>query len=374
MKFKQIPGKKDLKTQLIERVDQNTLPHALLLLGPQGSGKLAIAIALANYLLCQNKDGLDACGSCQSCLKTQKNVHPDIHFTFPVGKSGKKARKDVTSVDFIKHWRNAIEESPYLSLERWQQVMGDPTSIPNINTQECKNIIHNLSLQTFEAIYKVQIIWQAQFLRKEGNRLLKLIEEPAPNTLLILIAENEEALLNTIVSRCQIFKTKPFQDSEMRQYFEENALSINDEAIFLSSGNLAEAIVLQQGRTSQYSNLILDWMRVSWQSHPDTIFPFIDKLVALGKDERIFFLEYGIHFFRQFGIYLYTKDINQVRLTNEEKDTVLKMIKIINADKSVLIAEKLEEGLILLRRNINAKIMFTDFTFYFGQILRQSVA
>lgn len=370
MTFKDIPGKEDIKQQIINLVQQDKLPHAILLLGSEGSGKLAMAIALANYVQCMDKQDDNVCMSCSACQKSIKNIHPDIHFTYPVGKLGNKARKDITSLDFLTHWRKRIEQSPFISLDSWQAAMGDTNTAPNINTTECKNILHHLSLQTYEGSHKVQIIWQSQFLGKEGNRLLKLIEEPTPNTLLILIAEHEEMLLNTIVSRCQIFKLKPFADKEIIEYVTSKNGNISERELFLANGNLCAALQFKDGSQVEYSDLVLNWMRVSWQSHPDHVFPFIDNLMGLGKEERLIFIQYSIHFFRQYLIYIYTKDHNRVRLVDKEKDTILKMVKIIDYQKATLILEKLEEALMLLNRNINAKIMFTKYTLYFGDVLK----
>ncbi len=372
MTFSDIPGKEDIKQQLVSLVKQDKLPHAILFLGPEGSGKLAMAIALANYVQCMDKQEHNVCQACSACQKALKNIHPDIHFTYPVGKLGSKARKDITSIDFLKHWRTRLDVSPYISLDSWQAAMGDTNTAPNINTTECKNILHHLSLQTFEGSHKVQIIWQSQFLGKEGNRLLKLIEEPTPNTLLILIAEHEEGLLNTIVSRCQIFKMKPFTDAEIVDYTATKGIKVTERELFLANGNLCAALQFKDGAQVEYSDLVLNWMRVSWQSHPDHVFPFIDNLMGLGKEERLMFIQYSIHFFRQYLIYIYTKDHNKVRLVDKEKDIILKMVKIIDYHKATQILEKLEEGLVLLNRNINAKIMFTKYTLYFGEVLKSA--
>lgn len=375
MNFTDIPGKTELKSQLINLVENDKLPHAMLLVGPQGSGKLAIAIALANYLQCQDKQADGACGNCGPCIKTMKYIHPDIHFAYPCGKIEKKKREDIISTDFLKQWRESLQLTPYLSLQDWREKMGDPSSVPNINVKECRDILRKLGLQTFEDGYKVQIIWQSQFLWKEGNRLLKLIEEPTPNTILILIAENEDMLLNTIVSRCQIFRVKKFNDDEIKTYLESaGATVIPEQTYFLADGNMAKAIKCQDESLAEFSEMVLNWMRAAWKQHPDLILPFTDQFAALSRDKRNQFLEYCIHFFRQYLIYLYTKDHTKIRLSDKEKDAVMKLVNFIDMEKARQMLSIIEEGIVLLNRNINAKILFTKYTLAIAGILKPTAA
>lgn len=375
MNFTDIPGKSELKSQIIQLVQEGKLPHAMLFVGPQGSGKLAMAIALANYLQCQDKQSEGACGVCSTCRKTMKYVHPDIHFAYPCGKIDKKKREDVISVDFLKQWRQRLLKSPYLSLQDWRETMGDPSSVPNINVKECKDILRKLGLQTFEDGYKVQIIWQSQFLWKEGNRLLKLIEEPTPNTVIILIAESEDMLLNTIVSRCQQFKVKKFSDEEIKQYLKRaGSKVIPEETYFIADGNMAKAILCQDESLAEFSDIILDWMREGWKCDPDSLFMFSDSMAKMSRDQRNQFLEYCIHFFRQYLIYLYTKDQLKIRLSDKEKDVILRLVKFIDIEKARALLKLIEEGIVLLNRNINAKIMFTKYTLEIANILRPTAA
>ncbi len=375
MRFADIPGKQELKTQFINLVNNDKLPHAMLFVGPEGSGKLAMAIALANYLQCQDKQPEGLCGNCSACAKSLKYIHPDIHFAFPCGKIEKKKREDVISADFLKTWRQHLIKTPYLSLQDWKEAMGDASSVPNINVKECKDILRKLGLQTFEDGYKVQIIWQAQFLGKDGNRLLKLIEEPTPDTILIVIAENEGMLLNTIVSRCQIFKVKKFNDAEIKEYLNAQGTAVvPEQTYFLANGDMGKAIKCQNESIAEFSDMVLNWMRAAWQKHPDTILPFSDQLAGLSRDQRNQFLEYTIHFFRQYLIYLYTKDHSKIRLSDKEKDVVLKLVNFIDMDKARQLLILVEKGIFLLNRNISAKIMFTNYTIEIGSILKPTAA
>lgn len=211
MLFSEVIGQESVKAQLKQMASGGRLPHALLFLGPQGSGKLSLAMALAQYLLCENPGADDACGQCNQCNKAGKLIHPDLHFSYPT--IGTKAISD----HFLVNWRQAMADNPYLDVNQWLQGIGAENKQGNITKEECVNIIKKLSLKTFENNYKVLIMWLPEFLGKEGNRLLKVIEEPPESTIFILVAEDQELILNTILSRCQIVNIKALSDEEVTE-------------------------------------------------------------------------------------------------------------------------------------------------------------
>jgi len=206
MQLATVIGQEKVKQSLTQLVDAARIPHAMLFLGPAGSGKLAMAIALAQYILCEQKAGGESCGVCRQCLKASKLVHPDLHFSYPF--IGSK----LTSLEYITQWRSAILDNPYLEVNQWLQLIGAENKQGNINKDECLRIIKQLSLKSFESDYKILILWLPEYLQKEGNRLLKLIEEPPEKTIFILVAEAQERILNTILSRCQIVKFNALSD------------------------------------------------------------------------------------------------------------------------------------------------------------------
>lgn len=176
MQFKEIVAQEEAKQQLLQMVNTGRLPHALLLIGQEGCGQLAMALALAQYVLCQQRTKNEPCGTCQACLKSSKWIHPDIHFSFPT--IGTNSKSD----QFLEQWRTLLGEHPYFSVFDWFQHIGAENKQGNINKEECLNVFKKLSLKTFESEYKVLIMWMPEYLGKEGNRLLKLIEEPTENT------------------------------------------------------------------------------------------------------------------------------------------------------------------------------------------------
>ena len=206
MQFAEVVGQRSVVDSLLRMVSSERIPHALLFLGPEGCGKLTLALALARYLLCERPSAGDCCNECSACLKTGKWIHPDLHFSIPT--VGPKA----TSEAFLTHWRQALAENPYQNVNQWLQRIGAENKQGNITKEECVNIVRKLSLKTVEGRYKILIMWLPEYLGKEGNRLLKLIEEPPADTFFFLVAERQELILNTILSRCQLVHVQPLPD------------------------------------------------------------------------------------------------------------------------------------------------------------------
>src|SRR4051812_35495291 len=214
MQFKHIIGQEAVKQRLINTVKENRVSHAQLFLGPEGSGSLALAVAYAQYVSCEDKQPDDSCGVCSSCRKYQKLAHPDLHFSYPFFAKD----KNDTALTFIGQWREALLTNPYLSLDIWRGYLDAENKQANINIAECHQIIKKLSLKPFESVYKVLILWLPEYLDKEGNALLKIIEEPQPNTLFVLVAQNQDQILNTILSRTQLIKIPALDYNDIKDY------------------------------------------------------------------------------------------------------------------------------------------------------------
>src|SRR3569833_1115225 len=212
MQFKHIIGQVAIKHRLIITVKENRVSHAQLFLGPEGSGSLALAVAYAQYLSSEDKQVDDSCGGCSSCRKYQKLAHPDLHFSYPF----LAIDKNDTALTFIEQWREALLANPYLSLDTWRGYLDAENKQANINIAECHQIIKKLSFKPFDSIYKVLILWLPEYLEKEGNSLLKIIEEPQPNTLFLLVAQSQDQILNTILSRTQLIKIPALSYEEIK--------------------------------------------------------------------------------------------------------------------------------------------------------------
>lgn len=372
MFFKDIPGKKEEKEYLISNVKDGRLAHAQLFLGRSGSGQLALSLAFTSFLMCTSRLEDDSCGKCVACLKSHKNIHPDVHFSFPVVKKDGKARKDVTSNDFLPQWRNAISQNPYLDMNTWLQSLNVDNGQANINVKECFEIVKKLSLKTFEAEYKVLIMWMPEYLRKEGNRLLKLIEEPPENTIIILVAEQQEEILNTILSRVQLLKVMPFSDEEVSAYL-VNQLKVDESGVpmitGLASGDLNNAIGLAGNEGVNYSEALFGWLRIAYKMEPVELGGWVNEVSRWGRENQKHFLEYGLHFFREYLFSLMTGR-EASRLSQEEKQTAAKMKNLLDADKTERIIDVINNCISSIGRNANPKILFLTDSLSIGRIMR----
>src|SRR3954464_2966187 len=273
MLFGNVIGQLNTKAHLLEMVKQNRLSHALLFLGKEGSGALSIALAFAQYMVCDkiqnrqksaeaalplfglnassqqqtanNNQQTDSCGECPSCVKAAKLIHPDVHFSYPV--IPKKSGDKPISTDYITEWREFVKLYPYGNAFDWLQFIGAENKQGNITAEECNDIIHKLSLKSFESGYKILIMWMPEYLGKEGNKLLKLIEEPPANTLFILVAENDDQLLPTILSRCQLIKIPSPSSDAIKEALMQKAGAASEIATQIAGiaeGNYREALQL----------------------------------------------------------------------------------------------------------------------------------
>src|SRR6056297_583467 len=214
MQFKEIIGQHKIKEQLINSVKENRIPHAQLFIGPSGAGKLSLAIAYAQYINCEDKQDNDSCGRCPSCLKYQKLVHPDLHFVFPVKKASESNPE--TSDDYMNVWIETLLENPYLSPRKWYDKLALENKQGIIPTSESARIIKKISFKTYEAEYKTMIIWLPERMhRSAANKLLKLIEEPSEKTVFLMISENSDLILPTILSRTQKIKVPKIDDESL---------------------------------------------------------------------------------------------------------------------------------------------------------------
>src|SRR5664279_501522 len=246
MNFSRIPGQKEIKEKLIRSVKEERVSHAQLFAGPEGCGSMALALAYAQYLSCENRNDHDSCGVCKSCVKYEKLIHPDLHFVFPVIK-GKKAT-DPVSDTYIEEWREFVNKSPYFSLNSWMDFIEVGNSQGMIFASEASEIIKKLSLKTFESDFKIMIIWLPEKMHQAtANKLLKMIEEPPEKTLFILVSEEPDKVIPTILSRCQLVKIPSFLTPDVKKYLTEILnvpLEKAEDICRVSNGNITRAIEL----------------------------------------------------------------------------------------------------------------------------------
>lgn len=386
MQFSSIIGQESLKQQLIQSVANKRVPHAIMLLGQEGSGHLSLAVAFAQYLNCENRivgentnngvdrmDG-DSCGECSSCVKSEKLIHPDIHFVYPVTSTKIKKPK---SADFIQEWRKEFANNPYQNVQDWIETIESDNKQGNISADECREIIRMLNFKTFESIYKVVIIWMPELLGKEGNILLKSLEEPPDNTVFILVANNEEQILNTILSRVQIIKVPRLKDEEIIFQLENKQGVAVKEAHAIArqvDGNFNEALKLAKNSEDDNEKLYLLFLRICLKgSHEGkTLIDFCEKVnTDLGRENMKGLLRYGLDLMREVFVLEHIGEA-KARLTENELKLAQYMNQRLSFQSKEEIIKRLEESCFHLERNANPKILFMNLGIFLSHLLKRN--
>jgi DNA polymerase-3 subunit delta' len=401
MRFSEIIGQEEVKKQLVELVQHNRLSHALLFLGKEGSGSLQLAIALAQYITCervstrqsaignrqvgpslfgeepvtsnqQPATSNDSCGECASCKKASQLVHPDIHFSYPV--ITKKTGSPPISTDWIAEWREFIKSYPYGNVYDWLQFIGAENKQGNITAQECNDIIRQLNLKSFESEYKILIMWMPEYLGNEGNKLLKLIEEPQPNTLFILVAENESLVLPTIVSRCQLIKIPALENKEVEEAL-INRNHVNPETAkqlaSLSEGNYREALQLVQHAEEDWQSLLREWLNAILKNGPVAQTKWVEEMSRLGREKQKQFLRYFNHLLEQAIRYKLMGE--NIYLPEQEKDFANRLNRLADIAQQQAIIEELDKTAYYIERNANGKILFHALTIKLYHIIQDKI-
>ncbi len=281
-------------------LQRNQLPHALLLTGPEGTGGLPLALALAQYIFCTNRSDNDSCGACTSCGKVQQLQHADLHLSFPAiaPKSGVKA----LSRHYIQDFREFVAQTPYGTTFEWLQHINAENKQGNIPAEECRSIIENLNLKSYEGGSKIQIIWRPEYLGKEGNILLKLIEEPPAGTFLILVAENTEAILPTILSRTQIVRLAPLSAIDIAKALTERNLADERKAIqagHLAGGSFTEALRILRETEHDLFPEVRNWFNGIFTNNGLMMAGFVEDRAKEGREQQKNFLRYVIQLLEQ---------------------------------------------------------------------------
>ncbi len=373
MLFSEIEGLNKIKKHLINSVLNNHIAHAQLFLGPEGSANLAMALAFATYLNCEDRQEDDACGHCTSCTKINKLVHPDLHFVYPVSSTKNSAGKDLVSTTFIKEWRTFLKEQPYGLLSDWSNAFGGENKQGNISKAESRNIIKNLSLKAFEGRYKIMIIWMPEYLHPTAaNGILKVLEEPPEKTIFLLVAHDMEKLLITILSRTQKVVIPAFSDEEVEAYL-KNRHGVEStrarQIVHMADGNINEAIRLLNETEDDTHAMFRDWMRFCFTRDFTRMVEWAEVYQKMNKLSQKSLLMYGLTMMRETLIANYSPG-NLQRLQGEELDFVKNFSKVIDADKLEKISDNLNRAYYHLERNANPKILFADLSLQIAGVIR----
>ncbi len=404
MQFNEIIGRETEKAQLRDLVQKNRLSHALLFLGGDGSGALLMAIAFAQYILCERVNPKeshsgpslfgdepeepartplrsDSCGVCPACLKAEQNIHPDIHFSYPALKRNSN-HAQVLSTDYINEWRQFLKEYPYGNVSDWFDFLKDSPTAKiesaanrqgNITVHECEDILRKLSLKPFESDYKVLIVWMAEFLGKEGNRLLKLIEEPPAGTIFIFVAEDDSQILPTILSRTQLVRIPLPEDEEVEKFLIDKKADPRQaaQAASVAAGNVREALRIFKKHDDDWLQVVRNWMNVIYQNKVQSQVQLIDEINQTGKEKQKQLIQYFLHLI-ELAIRIKFLPEHEVKvLDDSEKEFSLTLSRMCEVEVLELMTENLNDALYYIERNANSKLLFHALTIRFFHLIKQ---
>ena len=394
MQFREIIGQNDIKFHLTDIYQQNRLSHALLFLSKEGSGGLLLAMTFAQYIVCEKVNGGsvsnsapglfgepeeptialdDSCGVCPACVKAAKMMHPDIHFSFPTIKI---SDNPPLSSDFMNEWRSFVKEQPYGNSYDWLQHIKAENKQGNITAAECNEIVRILNLKSFEAPYKILVMWMPEYLGNEGNKLLKLIEEPPPNTLFLLVAENEQKILSTILSRTQLIKIPALNDEDLQEALEQEGKADGAQAkqvALLSNGNYRMALQLLQHADNNWVVVLRDWMNSMVKTGPAAQVAWIDDISKIGREKQKQFLQYVNqvleHAIRMQVLGAVTNEA-ETDLRSEIEQFAMKMNRLCSIEQLEQMVQEIDSATYHVERNVNAKILFHALTIKIYHIIR----
>ena len=374
--FDNIIGQKEYIASLRTAIDNNRLPHALLISGNEGSGSLALAYAAAQYLICPHRHDGDACGQCPQCLQLGKLQHPDVHFVFPVVR--KKNQKEAPiSLDYMSEWRNAFLNNHYLTLNEWTITSGEENKQAGIFVAEANNIIKTLSVKPFESDYRVMIIWLPEKMNEEtANKLLKIIEEPNDMTHFFLVSQEPERIIGTIQSRVQRINLPPIADVDIQQALVSRFDCPQDKAIDyarMSHGSYVEALKLlnDDEERSFYFTKFCEMMRLSYAKKLFDMKEWSEELSGIGRERQKAYLQYAQQMIREnFIMNFNTPSLNY--LNESERTFSSRFHAFVNHNNVAGIMDELALAEKDIMQNVNAKMVFFDLSLKLIMLLKSA--
>ena len=365
MFFKDIIGQEKAKKRLISEAKEGRIPHAQLFCGAEGVGKLALAIAYARYINCNNPNDEDACGICPNCIKFNKLVHPDLHFVFPIVK--KKGNNRAICDDYINNWREFVLNNPYFNLNSWNREIGVENQQSIIYATESEEILKKLSFKSSQGGYKSVIVWLPEKMNEEcSNKLLKILEEPPAKTLFLLVSEQPDALLTTILSRCQRINIPAVGEKDILNMVVDKfgiSQQMAMEIAHASQGSVLKAIDLINTNEEQkeFFDLFVNLMRLCYARKIREMKQWSETLAGMGRERQKNFLNYCQNMIRENFIYNFHKDeLNY--MNSNEKQFSLKFSPFINEKNIFGIMNELSEAQSHIEQNVNSKMVFFDFS------------
>ncbi len=381
MLFSQILGHDSIKSHLINNAATGRNPHAQLFIGPEGSGTLAMAMAYAQYILCENVGNDNIGGSAACNLKFVNFSHPDLHFVYPTVTTD-EIKKNPKSLDFITYWREFLMQNPYGSLFDWYQILGVANKQGLIRVEDAQEVLKALALKSYEGGYKIMIVWMADKMNTEAaNKLLKIIEEPPEKTIIILISEQEEDILQTVRSRCQVLHFNRLQDNTITDalILRENVdRRTADKIARQAQGNYSKALhlLLDDGEDGPFEAWFVQWVRAAFRAKGNAaaitdLILWSEQIAGLGRETQKKFLNYCIDMFRQTlllnyqvtGLVYMEPKIDKFKLEN--------FAPYVNGSNINFIFNELSDAIYHIERNGNPKIVLTDLSIKLTRLIHK---
>jgi len=376
MYFSDILGQDHIKTHLQQSANNGRIPHAQLFVGKEGSGTLPMAIAYAQYLICNSNENSESCN-----IKCDNLAHPDLHFAFPVTTNDRVKTKAISSL-FSSEWRTFLKEQPYSNLFNWLQFIGVENKQGTIGVDEAEAIVKSLQLKSYEGGFKVMIIWMAEKMNiSAANKLLKLLEEPPEKTVFLLVAEKEEQLIATIKSRCQILYFPALSEIDIENGLVKNEgtdISIAKQIAIQVNGNYNKALHLLHNDTAdeQFETWFITWIRAAFKAKGDSsviklLIDWSDLIAKTGRETQKRFLQYCIQFFRQALLLNY----NAASLVYLQPKTpsfkIENFAPFVHSANILEITKEISDAIYHIERNGNAKIILLDLSIKLTRLLHK---
>lgn len=363
MYFKDIIGQEEIKGRLIHSAQTGIVPHAQLFTEQGGAGAFPLALAYARYLNCANRTDTDACGRCPSCLKYDELAHPDLHFVYPI--ITKKEKKKEVCDDYLTEWRDFLKNHPYFDLDTWLDYIEAGNSQALIYSKESDEIIHKLSLKIYEAAYRILLVWLPEKLHPTcANKLLKIIEEPPQNTVILMVSETPDLVLGTILSRAQRINVRGIHAEDLASAMMTRFGLTSEDAqhvAHLANGSYLKAIeAISVGEENQfYLEQFKGMMRNSWARNVRGMKDMADLLASIGRERQKNFLAYCQHLIRENFMYRFQAP-ELTYMNRDEASFSVKFAPFINERNVIDIMEELAKAERHVAQNVNAKMVFFD--------------
>ncbi len=371
MKFSEINGLQETKAKLIRSVQSNHIAHALMLASQEGGAGLQMALAFATYINCENKGENDSCGECASCHKMSKLIHPDVSFFYPV--SGTKKVQKPTSDQFIKEWRSFVLEHPYGTWIDWGNAIGAENKQLLIPKEESKKILTLASMKSFEGEYKIIFIWLPEYMNLySANALLKVLEEPPQKTVFLLLTENIEKILLTIISRTQVLRIPSYGYAEMKEILLEKGIdSSKAETISqIAMGNISDALTLSEQVDDTRHQVIREWLLDCYKFNNLSLIERADEFQKLGRESQKAFFRLTLSILRE-TIAASSGDNSILNIPENQKTFIYNLTQKFGWERMAAISEEINRAYYHLERNLYPKIVFLDTSLLISSIFRR---